>query len=92
MKKILNYFMKNKTSTFKFKTKDSKFGKRAICPVCGKDYYLQGIKQHIINAGKGELWRRELIKSKKTPHLDFVKKNADTIETTKFLFHIFRAI
>ena len=50
------------------------FNKYYYCPVCGEDISELGISQHIIAMAKSELWKREIFKQKKTPHLDIVKK------------------
>jgi len=39
------------------------------CSVCKKSFHKQGLKNHIINMAKGEVFRKE----QKTPHLDLLK-------------------
>jgi hypothetical protein len=41
------------------------------CPVCGKIYLWNGLKNHIINTAKSEVWKG----LKDQPHTRFFKKN-----------------
>lgn len=45
--------------------------KTKVCPVCGKEFVLQGLKNHIINTAKSEVWNN----LKKKPHTTFFKKH-----------------
>ena len=45
--------------------------KLIICPVCKKKFVEQGIKNHIINTAKGELWRGQ----KNKPHKEYYDNN-----------------
>ena len=47
------------------------------CPVCKIKYLSQGLKNHIINTAKGELWRKE----KKKPHYDFYWKHCNVVKS-----------
>lgn len=43
------------------------------CTICNEQ--LRGVKGHIIQQAKAELWAKEFFNRTGTPHLDFVKKN-----------------
>ena len=53
-----------------------------LCPVCGKKYIPQGLKNHIINAAKSELWFNKKSKPHKKyydKHCTIIKKNKSTL-------------
>jgi uncharacterized C2H2 Zn-finger protein len=56
------------------------FGEKLVkCPVCKKEFLESGIKNHIINSAKSEVWN----KKKNKPHSDFYWKNCKTLRSNK---------
>lgn len=51
------------------------------CPVCKKKYLPEGLKNHIINSAKSEVWN----KLEKKPHNDFYWKHCKIVKIDKKL-------
>lgn len=55
------------------------FGKVIPCPVCKKKFLQEGLKNHIINTAKSEVWRR----LKKRPHDKFYWKHCKLVKINR---------
>lgn len=71
------------------------------CPICKKKFIQQGLANHIINAGKAEVWKQfnflldcnkrskiefsRIVILRNLPHLSYWRKNQKTIK--KFLLN-----
>lgn len=63
------------------KNKKKKISIKTECPVCKKECSLSGIRNHIINSAKNEVW-----KNKPTPHKDYLENNKIVIDKEKIQF------
>jgi len=57
------------------------------CPVCRKKFLKEGLKNHIINKGKSELWnqlKRQPHREYYLKHCIFVKGRKQTLKTLTF--------
>jgi hypothetical protein len=52
------------------------------CPVCQRQFVKQGIKNHIINSAKSEVWKG----LKEKPHKVYFDSNQIKIDSNKFIF------
>ena len=50
------------------------------CPVCGKMFLKSGIRLHIINKGKNEVFRWALDKTSEIKHFQYVKENTKVVK------------
>ena len=55
---------------------------RVECPACGKLFLRKGMKNHIINSAKSEVWKG--LESK--PHKEYFDNNQIIVDENKFVF------